>query len=956
MQAEQLQAYFDEYRDLMAWINEMLAKITAPDLAKDVAGAEALIGKIREHRTEVEARKEAFEVFNRTGRKLIHDKHFLANEVQEKIAVLEQRKRLLDNTIVQRLEMYELNLDTQRFLKEAEDMEGWIISRQMQLKDSKLGDSIAQVEDLLRKHEDFEKTVAAQEEKVLALKRITLLEQRFKKQLEAEQAARIAEKERIERERHEALKQKEVQRITEERRRREPASINGYNDSVSGMGNASGGHLSSPAGAGMMVDRNDSSVGSGAGMMNTSNSTASVGVSNADQTSPVQKSNSFATMLQERLRRGSDSNIKRAESMKMGLKPVKRAPSFTTRRRAQSFRKNQRTGGAGSESDASLLPPVEVQGLLERKHELQSGGKKAPVRSWKPYYTVLCGQLLCFFKDSEDFAMQKAATAPVNILNAKCERAENYTKKKNVFRLVLLDGSEFLFMTTSKESLNEWVNKIAFHAALPPNLQLMSYDESVKQNNSAPDMKSISSAQSPTPDRSDAASSISSRTSSPDSQRRDSRTSLNSAKSGSGSNGSFHTPQTNFLQKQKELREQELQHQRMSSGQQYNNLPSPTAPGPMPEVFGLADKPPIPPRGMPPPVPQRQSSTDNVLNSNNGSVQMRSKPPGSANSPNGSDYDNANIRPYSLQPGAMSSKSPPASQNGGNLTGEDVWLRNSEIRTSDYSVPPLPVTSTPLSTFTPLKPPSGYQHPAQHYHQQSPSSATGTATSTFQPHPNHNMPQQPQKHQIDQFIRREQQTGNSSSARTGNNGTSRTTWHHPIVPTGNGTGNTTNEQQQQLAYHGNGKQSHHHQHHHPHHHGPQGSMGTQPPPPPPPTHMANSSSNTFGNSINLDGFSTGWGQTRFDAARPTSLPPAGVNNNNNNNNGGSTSGGPTTTASLVGQDFGQLVSGGVGRHQSAESSSESEASFIKGGKESSSGKDKKGVFRIFSKKKSKNSS
>lgn len=33
------------------------------------------------------------------------------------------------------------------------------------------------------------------------------------------------------------------------------------------------------------------------------------------------------------------------------------------------------------------LPPVEIQGLLERKHELQSGGKKAAVRSWKQYYT-----------------------------------------------------------------------------------------------------------------------------------------------------------------------------------------------------------------------------------------------------------------------------------------------------------------------------------------------------------------------------------------------------------------------------------------------------------------------------------------------------------------------------------------------------------------------------------------
>uniref|UniRef100_A0A1Y9H0U3 Spectrin beta chain n=2 Tax=Anopheles dirus TaxID=7168 RepID=A0A1Y9H0U3_9DIPT len=937
-QAEQLQAYFDEYRDLMAWINEMLAKITAPDLAKDVAGAEVLIGKIKEHRTEVDTRKEAFEVFNRTGRKLILEKHFLANEVQDKIAVLEQRKRLLDHTIVQRSEMYELNLDTQRFLKEAEDMEGWIISRQMQLKESKLGDSIAQVEDLLRKHEDFEKTVAAQEEKVLALRRITLLEQKFKKQLEAEQAARVAEKERIERERHEALKQKEVQRITEERRRREPASINGYNDGLSSV--TSSGPLA--------ADRSDASIMNTSTVSNSSNTTTNNSTA-TDQTSPVQKSNSFATMLQERLRRGSDSNIKRAESMKMGIKPVKRAPSFTTRRRAQSFRKNQRAPGAGgAESDASLLPPVEVQGMLERKHELQSGGKKAPVRSWKPFYTVLCGQLLCFFKDAEDFAMQKAATAPVNILNARCERAENYTKKKNVFRLVLLDGSEFLFMTNSKESLSEWVNKLAFHAALPPNLQLMSYDESVKQNNSAPDMKSISSAQSPTPDRSDAASSISSRTSSPDSQRRDSRTSLNSAKSGSGSNGSFHTPQTNFLQKQKELREQELQHQRMSAGQhqQHYNLPSPTSPGPTPEVFGLADKPPIPPRGMPPPVPQRQSSTDNVLNNNNnGSVQMRSKA-GSTGSPNGSDYDNANItsanRPYSLQPGAMTNKSQlPASQNG-NGTGEDVWLRNSEIRTSEYTVPPLPATSPPLSTFTPLKPPSGYQHPVPQHYQQPHS----IGTSTFQPHPNHHLPQQQQqKQQIDQFIRREQQpaprmhgSGVGGSSTTGNNGTSRTTWHHPMVPTqptGNGTGTS-----ESLAYHNNGNGKQHNHHHHPHHHV-QGNMA------PVPSHLANSSNNTFGNSINLDGFSTGWGQTRFEASRPTSLPPAGSNNNTG-------SGSSTSSTMVAGQDFGQLAGVG-GRHQSAESSSESEASFIKGGKEAG-GKDKKGVFRIFSKKKSKNSS
>lgn len=87
---------------------------------------------------------------------------------------------------------------------------------------------------------------------------------------------------------------------------------------------------------------------------------------------------------------------------------------------------------------------------------------------------------MCFFKDEDDFLQKKAATAPVNVLNAKCERAEDYTKKKNVFRLSLPDGSEFLFLAASFDEMSDWVNKIAFHANLPPNLQLMSYDESMK--------------------------------------------------------------------------------------------------------------------------------------------------------------------------------------------------------------------------------------------------------------------------------------------------------------------------------------------------------------------------------------------------------------------------------------------------------------------------------------------
>lgn len=47
-------------------------------------------------------------------------------------------------------------------------------------------------------------------------------------------------------------------------------------------------------------------------------------------------------------------------------------------------------------------------------------------------------------------------------------------------RLCCEDGSEFLFLANSDTEMEEWVNKIQFHAQLPPSLQLLSYDESQK--------------------------------------------------------------------------------------------------------------------------------------------------------------------------------------------------------------------------------------------------------------------------------------------------------------------------------------------------------------------------------------------------------------------------------------------------------------------------------------------
>ncbi|XP_055716448.1 spectrin alpha chain, non-erythrocytic 1 isoform X3 [Phlebotomus papatasi] len=635
-QAEQLQEYFDNYRDLMAWINEQLANITAPDLALDVPGAEAQIKQLEENRQVIEARKDAFEKFYEAGKTLIDNKHFLANEVKQKVSVLEQRYNFLQHTLAERRKIYELNHDTRLFMREAEILENWINGRQSMVKDVELGDSIPQIEDLIKRHDDFEKTVSAQEEKFNAVKRITMLEQLMRKQKEEELAAQRAEKERLAKERLESIKQKEVQRITEERRKNEKQiDKNGPTDPA----NAASPYTVHSSKSLVMIPGQEPTTAS----------------PNSIPQATVQKSNSVTTFFGERLRRGSEGNIKRAESMKVGPKQPKRTPSFTTRRRAHSFRKDK---------DNSLLPPIEVQGFLERKHQLQSAGKRAPVRSWKTFYTILCGQLLCFFKDEEDCYQKRAATAPINILNAKCEKADDYTKRKNVFRLVLLDGSEFLFLAATVHEMTDWINKISFHAKLPPNLQLMSYDDTLKQmGEGSPDVKSLTGTEGTD------ASSLSSRTSSPDSQVR-----------GSGEK-SPSTPQINFLQRQKELKEQNAQ----------------------PPHTGQMEKPPIPPRGAPPPTPQRQSSVQDV--------QLRNRSYSNGVAPDGfddnSNYENQMQRPHSMLPTMQS----------GTNNGDEAWMRQSEFRQSDKP-PPLPASLPPMGggQFRPMPHHPGNYHPENLHH------------------------------------------------------------------------------------------------------------------------------------------------------------------------------------------------------------------------------------------------
>ncbi|CAH0730725.1 unnamed protein product, partial [Brenthis ino] len=426
--ADQLQAYFDTYQELMAWTAETLARVTAPELGADVAGAERLLARHRDVAAEVDAKDESFHTFYADGEKLVREGHFMSQEVETRMASLRARRAALDAAWRARARIYEHHLDALLFLRDADALDRWISARVPLVRDGKYGETLAQTEELINRHRDLEETIDAQRDKFLTLKRITLIEKAFKDQQNEEQEARKKLAEKQEADRLQQVKRREMERITEERRRETELQDN------RGVG-----VLEMQEQRPAMVERQLSS---------------STGVSAVSEEAPEHPPAAKPEPL-----------VKRAESMSV-VKTPKRTPSFTTRRRTQSFRRHARPDD---------LPPVEIEGYLERKQEAGCGGKRATVRSWRGYYTVLCGQLLCFFRDELDFASSKAAAPPVAILHARCAPADDYTKRAHVFRLACADGAEYLFAGASRDAMREWVAKLAFHAQLPPPLQLTPY-------------------------------------------------------------------------------------------------------------------------------------------------------------------------------------------------------------------------------------------------------------------------------------------------------------------------------------------------------------------------------------------------------------------------------------------------------------------------------------------------
>uniref|UniRef100_A0A452V9V2 Spectrin alpha, non-erythrocytic 1 n=1 Tax=Ursus maritimus TaxID=29073 RepID=A0A452V9V2_URSMA len=164
-----LQRFLSDFRDLMSWINGIRGLVSSDELAKDVTGAEALLERHQEHRTEIDARAGTFQAFEQFGQQLLAHGHYASPEVKEKLDILDRERAGLEKAWAQRRMMLDQCLELQLFHRDCEQAENWMAAREAFLNTEDKGDSLDSVEALIKKHEDFDKAINVQEEKIAAL-------------------------------------------------------------------------------------------------------------------------------------------------------------------------------------------------------------------------------------------------------------------------------------------------------------------------------------------------------------------------------------------------------------------------------------------------------------------------------------------------------------------------------------------------------------------------------------------------------------------------------------------------------------------------------------------------------------------------------------------------------------------------------------------------------------------
>ncbi|XP_076252536.1 spectrin beta chain isoform X3 [Rhynchophorus ferrugineus] len=168
--------FFNLVRTLMQWMDDVIRQMNTSEKPRDVSGVELLMNNHQSLKAEIDAREDNFTSCISLGKELLSRNHYASAEITEKLVTLNNHRQGVQQRWEERWENLQLILEVYQFARDAAVAEAWLIAQEPYLISTELGHTIDDVENLIKKHEAFEKSAAAQEERFSALERLTTLE------------------------------------------------------------------------------------------------------------------------------------------------------------------------------------------------------------------------------------------------------------------------------------------------------------------------------------------------------------------------------------------------------------------------------------------------------------------------------------------------------------------------------------------------------------------------------------------------------------------------------------------------------------------------------------------------------------------------------------------------------------------------------------------------------------
>lgn len=131
------------------------------------------------------------------------------------------------------------------------------------------------------------------------------------------------------------------------------------------------------------------------------------------------------------------------------------APSPVEQRQTSEDRPEEEPNITSSKPEETDEQPIRMDGTLEIKLKHKQGLEK-----WDEVFAVLQGETLSLFTDREAAAQKASRWPPINTTGAVCRENVYNRKKENTFKLILEDGSQYLFAASSRELQLLWIKKL----------------------------------------------------------------------------------------------------------------------------------------------------------------------------------------------------------------------------------------------------------------------------------------------------------------------------------------------------------------------------------------------------------------------------------------------------------------------------------------------------------------